>query len=496
MADQADLLTTSLDTLMEQARAIRDRHHATRVTFSPKVFIPLTMLCRDTCGYCTFAQPPARLESAYLTPEDVLEIARKGAVQGCHEALFTLGERPEERYEAARSFLREHGYDSTIHYLAAMAKLVLDETGLLPHANAGALYREELAMLRPVSPSQGMMIETLRDDLECHRGAPDKLPARRLATLELAGELSIPFTTGILVGIGENRADRIAALQAIADSHARHGHVQEVIVQNFLPKLRTAMKDAAACPQDEYLWTIAVARLILSATIHLQAPPNLSDDFGILLDAGIDDWGGVSPVTADHVNPERPWPALDRLRDVTEARGMVLAPRLTIYPEFVQQPERWLDASLKFTVQDRSDAEGLGRDDPGAFWPEKVTAADVVQDGAEVILVGHRSTQWYSGSNNHPPILVPGRSHARGRVGEILDGVRAGQEPGRDELLALFAARGPEVNAIAELADDLRRQVNGDVITWVHNRNINYTNVCTFKCKFCGFSKGKLSLII
>lgn len=496
-----DLLNTSLVDLplvdlMTAARRIRDEAHGTRITFSPKVFIPLTMLCRDQCGYCTFAQPPARLDKPYLLPEDVLAIARKGARQGCHEALFTLGERPEERYEVARTFLREHGYDSTVHYVAAMAKLVLDETGLLPHANAGALFADELALLRPVSPSQGMMLETLRDDLACHRNAPDKVPARRLATLERAGELAIPFTTGILVGIGEDRVDRIAALEAIAESHARHGHVQEVIVQNFLPKLRTGMQHAAACPPDEFLWSIAVARLILPPEIHLQAPPNLSDDFGVLLDAGIDDWGGVSPVTADHVNPERPWPELDRLREVSEARGFALAPRLTIYPEFARRPAQWLDPALHFPVMDRSDAELMARDDPGAIWPEKVTAADVVLDGAEVVLVGHRSTQWYSGANTEPMTLIPGRAATRpgSPIDEILHGVRLGHEVGFDEIVALFRARGPEVVAIAELADDLRREAVGDAITWVHNRNINYTNVCTFKCKFCGFSKGKLSL--
>ena len=506
------LLDTPLPDLMSRARDIRDARHGSRITFSPKVFIPLTMLCRDTCGYCTFAQPPARLESPYLSPDEVLAIAKRGAKMGCHEALFTLGEAPEERYSVAREWLTEHGYSSTVDYLVAMARLVIDETGLLPHANAGALGRDELARLRTVSPSQGMMIESLRDDLSCHRGAPDKTPERRLATLEISGELKIPFTTGILVGIGETRADRIEALVAITESHLRHGHVQEVIVQNFLPKPRTGMQNEAPCPQDEFLWSIAVARQILPPEIHLQAPPNLSDDFGVLLDAGIDDWGGVSPVTADHVNPERPWPDLDRLREVTESRGMNLAPRLTVYPEFVTGENslsletgspRWIDAGLKFTVLDRCDAEGLGRDDPGAVWPEKVTAADVVNDGAEVVLVGHRSTQWYSGANNEPPTLVPGvkslgaspsTSHLRSRVHEIIDGHRAGQELGHGEIVALFRARGREVAHIAEYADELRQRAVGDTVTWVHNRNINYTNVCTFKCKFCGFSKGPLSL--
>jgi FO synthase len=490
-----DLLTLPLDELMSRARGVRDAAHGTRVTFSPKVFIPLTMLCRDKCGYCTFAQPPARLEKPYMTAEDVLVIARQGARTGCQEALFTLGERPEERYEIAANWLRDNGYDSTVHYLHDMAKLVLDETGLLPHANAGALYNDELAMLRTVSPSQGMMLESLRDDLECHRGAPDKEPQRRINTLCEAGELSIPFTSGILVGIGEERRDRIEALALIAAAHAKYGHVQEVIVQNFLPKAGTAMHKAKPCPEDEYLWSIAVARLILPSSIHLQAPPNLSDDFGILLDAGIDDWGGVSPVTADHVNPERPWPALDRLRDVTEDRGMVLAPRLTIYPEYATAPEKWLDSALHFPVMDRTDAEGLGRDDPGAFWPEKVTAADVVHDGAEVVLVGHKSTQWYSGSNVKPMTLVPHpRPAAKGRIAEIIEGHRNGQELGEDEVVALFAARGPEVGYLADYADELRFKTVGNNVTWVHNRNINYTNVCTYKCKFCGFSKGPLSL--
>ena len=489
---------TPTSELMRQARVIRDNAFGSRVTYSPKVFIPLTMLCRDKCGYCTFAQPPAKLENPYLSSEQVLAIAKQGAKAGCHEALFTLGERPELRYEVAREWLKQNNYDSTVHYLHDMAQLVLKETGLLPHANAGALYRDELEMLRRVSPSQGMMIETLRDDLDCHRGAPDKEPQRRLDTLNFAGELKIAFTTGILVGIGETRNDRIAALEAIAASHAKYGHVQEIIVQNFLPKPLTIMQHEKPCPQDEYLWSIAAARVILPPEIHLQAPPNLSDDFGMLLDAGIDDWGGVSPVTADHVNPERPWPALDKLRDATEKRDKVLAPRLTIYPEFATAPTKWLDDSLHFKVLDRSDAEGLGRDDPGQVWPEKVTAADVVQDGAEIILVGHRSTQWYSGANNLPPILISARNDGNkiksGQVAEVLRGVELGQQINQNEIVTLFGARGPEVNAVAALADQLRQQVVGDVVTWVHNRNINYTNVCTFKCKFCGFSKGPLSL--
>jgi FO synthase len=489
-----DLLELPRDELLRRARAVRDRAHGTRVTYSPKVFIPLTMLCRDRCGYCTFAKAPARMELPYLTPEHVLKIARRGADAGCHEALFTLGERPEDRYPVARAWLEDHGYGSTIDYLEAMCRLVIDETGLLPHANAGALFPEELAQLRPVTASQGMMIESLRPDLDAHRGSPDKEPGRRLATLEAAGELRIPFTTGILVGIGEDRADRVSALEAIAASHRLHGHVQEVIVQNFLPKPGTSMHRVPACPQADFIEAIAAARLILPPEVHVQAPPNLSDDFGILLDAGIDDWGGVSPVTADHVNPERPWPALDILREATESRGLNLAPRLTIYPDFALRPEVWLDESMRFPVLDRSDAEGLGRDDPGSVFPQKVGEYKNVGDGAEVVLVGRRSTQWYSGADVHPPALLPGTARAGGAVAEVLAGVRDGQEPGIDELVTLFGARGTEVAAVAQVADDLRREAVGDVVTWVRNRNINYTNVCTFKCRFCGFSKGPLSL--
>ena len=483
-----------LPELMAQARARRDRATGTRITYSPKVFIPLTMLCRDKCGYCTFAQPPARLDAPFLTPEQVLVLARRGAAAGCHEALFTLGEQPEDRYPVAATWLADHGYSSTVDYLAAMCALVVAETGLLPHANAGALSSEELAALRPVTASQGMMLESLRDDLAAHRGSPDKEPARRLATLEAAGALAIPFTTGILVGIGETRGDRIEALEAIAASHRRHGHVQEVIVQNFLPKPGTGMHQHPPCPTDDFLDAIALARLILPDDIRLQAPPNLSDDLAPLLDAGIDDWGGVSPVTADHVNPERPWPARDLLREATEAAGFELAPRLTIYPHLAVDPERWLDEAMRFAVLDRSDAEGLGRDDPGAVHPQTVGEVRNVGDGAEVVLVGRRSTQWYVGLDTDPPSLVPGPARATGAVDEVLQAVRRGEVPDEDQITTLFSARGREVGAVARLADELRAEVVGDVVTWVSNRNINYTNVCTFKCQFCGFSKGPKSL--
>ncbi|HSK54775.1 MAG TPA: 5-amino-6-(D-ribitylamino)uracil--L-tyrosine 4-hydroxyphenyl transferase CofH [Jiangellales bacterium] len=488
------LLRLPLDELTAAAREVRDAAWGSRVTYSPKVFIPLTTLCRDRCGYCTFAESPARAGAPYLSPEQVLATALAGARAGCHEALFTLGEHPEERYPEAREWLAAHGHGSTVDYLVAMCRLVLDETGLLPHANAGALAADELARLREVAPSQGMMIETLVPHLPAHRGAPDKTPARRLATLEAAGRLDIPFTTGILVGIGESPADRLAALEAIGAAHRRHGNVQEVIVQNFLPKPGTALRAAAPCPPEDHVRAVAMARLVLPPDIHVQAPPNLSDEFGVLLDAGIDDWGGVSPVTADHVNPERPWPALDRLRQVTQAHGHVLAPRLTAHPAYVLEPGRWIDPALHFAVQDRSDAEGLGRDDPGVLLPERYADAVNVGTGAEVALDGRRSTAWYSGADARPPDLLPVPARAGGRLGEVLEGVRSGHQPGEAEIVALLGARGPEVGAVAALADEIRRDSVGDTVTYVRNRNINYTNVCTYRCRFCGFSKGPLSL--
>ncbi len=466
---EEDLLAASLEDLTAQAREVRDRTYGKRITFSPKVFIPLTQLCRDRCGYCTFAKPARHVSSAYLELDEVVTIAAAGAAAGCHEALFTLGESPESRYRLAAQWLADHGFSSTVEYLYQACKAVVSETGLLPHANAGALSRDELAMLREVSASQGMMLESLTADLACHRAAPDKEPKRRLVTLETAGELAIPFTTGLLVGIGETRRSRIASLCAIAESHLRHGHVQEVIIQNFLPKTGTAMHAWPACDPVELLWTIAVARIVLPAGVHVQAPPNLSDDLKALMDAGIDDWGGVSPVTADHVNPERAWPEVAVLRANTEAAGHTLAPRLTLYPEYASDPDRWLDSSMRFAVLDASDAESLARDHP-----------------------------WCTGGDVQPPNLIElrpaSRSSSGSRVEEILDGVLLGQEVDEEEIEALFSARGREVERVAELADHLRRSVVGDEVTWVANRNINYTNICTFKCRFCAFSKGPLSL--
>ncbi len=488
------LLDAALDDLTGCARSVRERRTGTRITYSPKVFIPLTTLCRDSCGYCTFAQPPAHSRAPFLDRDQILRIALAGAEAGLHEALFTLGERPELRYPLARSWLTEHGYSSTVEYLVAMCRTVLDETGLLPHANAGAMDQDELALLRTVCAGQGMMIESLVEGLPAHRNAPDKTPQRRLQTLEAAGRLQIPFTTGILVGFGESDADWLPALQAIADSHARHGHVQEVIVQNFLPKARTAMHAHPACPPERHQRAVALARLLLPPEIHVQAPPNLSEDLAALLDAGIDDWGGVSPVTIDHVNPERAWPELTRLREVTEGRGLTLAPRLTIYPEFVQDPDRWLEDALRFPVMDRCDADGLGRDDPGAVLPERYADAVNVGTGAEVDLAGRRSTAWYSGAELDPPTLLPRAPAAGGAVREALDAAAAGEQLDEEAIVVLLTARGPEVAAVAELADALRAQVVGEQVTYVRNRNINYTNVCTFRCTFCGFSKGPLSL--
>jgi FO synthase len=429
------------------------------VTYSPKVFIPLTKLCRDVCHYCTFARPPRRGERAYMTADEVLGVARAGAEAGCHEALFTLGDKPELRYRAAREELAELGCGTTIEYLARMCDLVLAETGLLPHVNPGVMTRQDLELLRPVSASMGLMLETTSERLgekgAPHYGSPDKLPARRLETIRLAGELSIPFTTGILIGIGETRTERVEALEAIAVLHERYGHIQEVIVQNFRAKAGTKMVAHPEPSLEELLWTARKARDLLPADVHLQVPPNLSyDDFPRLLEAGIDDWGGVSPVTIDHVNPEAPWPEIERLRLATEAAGFDLAARLPIYPEFVGDLDRWADPRVAAEILTHADADGLARVD-----------------------------RWAAGASEAPP-FVPAAA-APLRLGDA--------ELDEDEITALFSARGRELGAVLRAADDLRREVCGDTVSYVVTRNINYTNVCYFRCGFCAFSKGKLA---
>ncbi|HEY1824996.1 MAG TPA: 5-amino-6-(D-ribitylamino)uracil--L-tyrosine 4-hydroxyphenyl transferase CofH [Acidimicrobiales bacterium] len=443
----------------ERARSLFGRV----VTYSPKVFIPLTKLCRDRCGYCTFAQAPAHVASPYMSLDEVMEVAQAGRDAGCSEALFTLGERPELRYDEAARWLAARGYSSTVDYVASAAQMVLESTGLLPHANAGALYEHELIQLRGVSASQGMMIEALAD-LAAHRLAPDKAPQRRLDTLRWAGELRIPFTTGLLVGIGESREERVRTLEAIAALHEQFGHVQEVIVQNFLPKARTAMAHEPAASDEEFHWTIAAARLLLPDTVHLQAPPNLSDDPTRLLDFGIDDFGGISPITADHVNPERAWPALETLGNESASRGFHLTPRLTVYPEFVGDRTDFLDEKVRPHVLAAADAHSLARNDA-----------------------------WYSGTDHTPP-APPTSLGVTSEVQALLGRYEPGYEFERRELLTLFGAREGDFNAVVDLADSVRSDLVGEDISFVINRNINYTNVCTFKCRFCAFSKGPLSL--
>jgi FO synthase len=451
-----ELLDRPLEDLCAEARALRDEGHGRLVTFSPKVFIPLTKLCRDVCHYCTFARPPRRGERAYLTIDEVLEIARAGAAAGCREALFTLGDKPELRYRAAREDLAALGCETTLQYLARAASAVLEETGLLPHLNPGVMTREDVRALRAVSASLGLMLETTSARLAerggPHFGSPDKAPALRLATLVAAGEERTPFTTGILIGIGETRAERLDALQAIRALSDRYGHVQEVIVQNFRAKPGTRMAAAPEPPLEELLWTIAVARIVLGARAHVQAPPNLSYDvFPRLLDAGIDDWGGVSPVTVDHVNPEAPWPELERLRAATESRGLELAPRLPVYPEW--NSGSWLDPGVMPAVLRASDALGLARED-----------------------------RWSPGEAGGVP-FVPRDALP----------VDTRDELGEEELVRLFRARGRERDRVFAAADRLRREVCGDEVTYVVTRNIQYTNVCYFRCGFCAFSKGKLA---
>jgi len=334
------------------------------VTFSPKVFIPLTHMCRDFCGYCTFRKDPQQAgQDIYMTPEQVLDVANAGAAAGCTEALFTLGERPEQRYPEAKDWLERRGFKTTLEYLTHVCQLVLEETAMLPHANPGTMARREIAALQPFNPSMGLMLESTSKALYAkggpHEFAPSKRPSVRLKTLELAGQLRVPFTTGILIGIGESRRDRIESLLAIAGLQAQYGHVQEVIIQNFLAKPETPMKDAPDAETDEFLWTVAAARLILGPEANLQVPPNLSaKDYQIYLKAGINDWGGVSPLTIDFVNPEAPWPALNDLKSKTETAGFELKPRLPVYPEYFLDTDEFLPEPLLRKVSSMADSEG------------------------------------------------------------------------------------------------------------------------------------------
>ncbi len=464
MAEAGDL-----EALLTAARARRDRVHPSVVSYSPKVFIPLTQLCRDVCRYCTFAHAPRDLQAPYLSIEEAVRIAEAGAEAGCHEALFTLGDQPERRYRVAREALAALGHATTIDYLAEVAARVQAATGLLPHVNPGIMSRADFARLREVSVSAGLMLESASERL-CglggpHHGCPDKRPEVRLATIRAAGELSVPFTSGILIGIGETRRERVEALLALRALHAEQGHLQEIIVQNFRAKPGTAMAGAPEPSLDDHLWTIAVARLVLPPAISVQAPPNLNPGaLDRLLAAGINDWGGISPVTPDHVNPEAPWPALELLQRATEAAGKELVARLPIYPRYVQEPERWLSSAMRRPVLERADAEGYAREN-----------------------------RWVAGASSDPVAALAGRAAPAGELRAILNRARAGRSLGEAEVARLFAARGREVDVICQQADELRREINGDRVAYVVNRNINYTNVCYFRCRFCAFSKGKLA---
>jgi FO synthase len=467
-----------LRSLMESAAEIRDHGWGGTVSYSPKVFIPLTELCRDVCHYCTFAKTPRRVARPYLDRDTVLDIAQAGQRSGCREALFTLGDKPELRYGAARKALAGLGHETTLDYLEEMAQLVLHETGLLPHLNAGIMCLSDYLRFRAAAPSMGLMLETAAERLSQrggpHFGSPDKLPSVRLESIRAAGEARVPFTSGILVGIGETRSERLESLLELRALHRQYGHIQEVIIQNFAPKPNTMMALSNAPSREELLWTVAIARHVFGTGMSIQVPPNLNAaDPGQLIQAGINDWGGISPVTPDHVNPESPWPHLDQLGEITAAADKVLVPRLTVYPAYIHGRDEWIHRSLFGNVLRHADCDGLARDD-------------------------FRATEWAVGAGvlpvNRPRRGVrTSRSGSRSRIDGILSDVIAGKSPGEPEIVALFRARGGDVDAICRAADDLRRAASGDVVTYVVNRNINYTNVCLYKCGFCAFSKGKTS---
>ncbi len=491
------------------------------ITYSRKVFIPLTRLCRDRCGYCTFATVPGRLDSPYLPPDEVLRIAAGGAALGCKEALFTLGDRPEDRWRQAREWLDAHGYDDTLSYVRAMAIRVLEETGLLPHLNPGVLSWQDFQRLKPVAPSMGMMLETTAARLFTepggpHFGSPDKDPAVRLRVLEDAGRSSVPFTTGILIGIGETRAERAGSIFAIRGVAREYGGIQEVIVQNFRAKPDTKMRGVPDAELDDLAATIAVARLVLGPAIRIQAPPNLiGDQHALILAAGIDDWGGVSPLTPDHVNPERPWPQIGDLAALTAAGGMTLRERLTIYPGYLREP--WLDPRLARHVAALADpATGLAREDaavagqpwqePDGGWGEAAGRTDLHttidttgrtrdrrDDFAEVY------GDWAEVATRIDPAARTGRARrpaapAPERVRpEVAAALRSAERDPAGisdrEALALLDADGAELDTLTSLADHLREDAIGDDVTYVVNRNINFTNVCYTGCRFCAFAQ-------
>jgi FO synthase len=489
------------------------------VTYSRKVFIPITRLCRDTCHYCTFVTVPGKLRAAgagmYLEPDEIVDIARRGAQLGCKEALFTLGDRPEARWPEARQWLDERGYDSTLAYVRAMSIRVLEETGLLPHLNPGVLSWAELSRLKPVAPSMGMMLETTSRRLFetkglAHYGSPDKDPAVRLRTLTDAGRLSIPFTTGLLVGIGETLAERADTVHAIRRLHKEFGHIQEVIVQNFRAKDHTAMASVPDAGFDDFVATVAVTRLVLGPGMRIQAPPNLvsRSECLALLGAGVDDWGGVSPLTPDHVNPERPWPALSELADVTAEAGFELVQRLTAQPKYVQAGAAWIDPRVQGHVTALADpATGFAKDiaPVGLPWQEPDEASESLgrSDLHSAIDNEGRRTEARSDLDS----AFGDWDSIRARVGELAaraperidtDVAAALRSAERDpsgcsdeDYLALATAAGPALEALTALADSLRRDAVGDDVTFVVNRNINFTNICYTGCRFCAFAQRK-----
>ena len=475
-ADQTDDLLGVGDptALMKVAGTLRDQGFGNVMTYSRKVFIPLTHLCRDVCHYCTFATTPRHLDNPFMDIEDVLKVVREGASMGCREALFTLGEKPELRYRVAREWLESHGFASTVDYMEFAAKTVFEETGLFPHLNPGNLTLEEFNRLRAAAPSMGIMLESASDRLtekgQPHYGSPDKVPAVRLKTLADAGATKVPMTTGILIGIGETRRERIDSLLKIKQLHDEYGHIQEVIIQNFKAKPNTKMRYAPEPSFEELLWTIAVARIIFGSDMSVQAPPNLSP--GVLprlVEAGINDWGGVSPLTPDFVNPEAPWPHLEELSRETARTGKILEQRLTVYPNYVQDAKTWIDENFHSSILDVVDADGLPRTD-----------------------------DWCPGDPVDPPADILEQTISKPRkVSEEIKQIVAKTENAalltEDDVVRLFGARGDDFGYVCQAADALRRQVNGSVVTYVVNRNINYTNICYFKCQFCAFSKGKLA---